>query len=93
MPIARPISEIRKLSEKEVQLRKERGLCYRCDDKWNPGHKCRKKELSVLLIGEDDDDVMVEMVVEHNAIEHKDEEKKRGSARDFSQLGHGYYKP
>lgn len=75
LPIARPISEIRRSSEKEVQIRKERGLCYACDDKWNPGHKSKKKDLSVLLIGDDDDDVTVEMVVAHNAIDHKEKEK------------------
>ena len=25
----------------EMAFRRERGLCYNCDDKWNPGHRCK----------------------------------------------------
>ena len=24
-----------------MAFRRERGLCYNCDDKWNPGHRCK----------------------------------------------------
>lgn len=46
--------EVRRLTDKELQHKKEKGLCYRCDDKWNPGHQCKKKELSVLLMQEEE---------------------------------------
>ncbi|KAL8135171.1 hypothetical protein AgCh_010001 [Apium graveolens] len=56
VPPAKPMGEIRRLSEKELQYKREKGLCFRCDDKWVVGHKCRRKELSVLLSqGEDED--------------------------------------
>ena len=41
--------EIRRLTEREVQQKREKGLCFRCDDKWSIGHRCRRKELSVLI--------------------------------------------
>lgn len=47
--VAKHVGEIRRLSEKELQFKREKGLCYRCDDKWTVGHRCRCKELSVLL--------------------------------------------
>ncbi|XP_006582748.1 uncharacterized protein [Glycine max] len=25
----------------EMAFRREKGLCYNCDDKWNPGHRCK----------------------------------------------------
>ncbi|KAL8122160.1 hypothetical protein AgCh_018778 [Apium graveolens] len=57
VPPAKPMGEIRRLSEKELQYKREKGLCFRCDDKWVVGHKYRRKELSVLLSqGEDDED-------------------------------------
>lgn len=36
---------------------REKGLCYRCDDKWSLGHRCKRRELSVLLTcdGEDEE--------------------------------------
>lgn len=53
IPIAKPVGEIRRLSDKELQYKRERGLCFRCDEKWTVGHKCKKKELSVLLSHEE----------------------------------------
>lgn len=32
-------------------------MCFRCDDKWSVGHRCKKKELSVLLGCDDDEEV------------------------------------
>ncbi|XP_074377189.1 uncharacterized protein LOC141718709 [Apium graveolens] len=56
-PVAKPVGEIRRLSEKELQYKWEKGLCFKYDDKWVIGHKCRRKELSVLLTqGEDDNE-------------------------------------
>lgn len=48
--------EIRRLSDKELQSKRERGLCYRCDEKWSIGHRCKRKELSVLLTCEEEED-------------------------------------
>ena len=45
------------MTEKELQEKRAKGLCYRCDAKWMVGHRCRKKELSVLLIEEEEEDV------------------------------------
>ena len=45
---------IRRLTDQELQHKRERGLCYRCDDKWSAGHRCRRRELSVLVTMEGD---------------------------------------
>lgn len=43
------------MTDKELQNKREKGLCFRCDDKWSLGHRCRRRELSVLLVhGEDE---------------------------------------
>lgn len=36
--------------------KKEKGLCYRCDEKFFIGHRCKNKELRVLLVSDDADD-------------------------------------
>ena len=46
---------IRRSTDQELQHKRERGLCYRCDDKWSAGHRCRRRELSVLVAMEGDD--------------------------------------
>ncbi|KAF8398742.1 hypothetical protein HHK36_014600 [Tetracentron sinense] len=45
----KPYGEVRRLTDSELQKKRDKGLCYRCDDKWAPGHRCKKKELNVLL--------------------------------------------
>lgn len=55
-PTAKPAGEVRRLSERELQIKREKGLCYRCDDKWVVGHRCKRMELSVLFTCEDDEE-------------------------------------
>lgn len=52
----------RRLTDREFQERKSKGLCFRCDEKWKLGHVCRRKELSVLIVGdaEEDDEILEE---------------------------------
>lgn len=35
-------------------------MCFRCDEKWRIGHLCKRRELSVLIVGEADNDGEVE---------------------------------
>uniref|UniRef100_A0A803MCZ7 G-patch domain-containing protein n=1 Tax=Chenopodium quinoa TaxID=63459 RepID=A0A803MCZ7_CHEQI len=63
--------EIRRLSEKELQQKREQGLCFRCDEKWAINHRCNRRGPSVLLMEEevDGDDAGDLSVVETNADE------------------------
>lgn len=72
---AKIAGEVRRLSDSELQKKREKGLCFRCDEKWGPGHRCKKKELSVLLIHDADEeessqiDVTEEAVADLEAVE------------------------
>ncbi|KAL5582270.1 hypothetical protein UlMin_014712 [Ulmus minor] len=44
----------RRLSESEYQQKRAKGLCFRCDEKFSPGHRCKNRQLQVLLLSEDD---------------------------------------
>ncbi|KAH1221751.1 hypothetical protein HKD37_12G034370 [Glycine soja] len=46
----------RRLSDAEFQERAEKGLCYRCDGKFGPGHICPNKQFQVLILGEGQDE-------------------------------------
>ncbi|RVW45033.1 Retrovirus-related Pol polyprotein from transposon 297 [Vitis vinifera] len=39
----------RKLSKAKLQAKREKGLCYCCDDRFSSGHHCRLKELQVMV--------------------------------------------
>lgn len=48
--------EVRRLSEKELQDKRAKGLCFKCDDKWVAGHRCKHRELNVLLMDDANED-------------------------------------
>nr|GEW84268.1 transposon Ty3-G Gag-Pol polyprotein [Tanacetum cinerariifolium] len=45
LPAPKPI---RRLSNNEARERREKGLCYYCDDKYTPGHKCNKPQFFMI---------------------------------------------
>lgn len=59
-PLTRPMNlnqknpNIRRISPAEMQLRKEKGLCYFCDDKFSFTHKCPNKHLMLLQVDDGD---------------------------------------
>ena len=40
----------RKLTEAELRDKRAKGPCFRCDEKYRVGHKCKNKDLQVLLL-------------------------------------------
>ncbi|XP_010541862.1 PREDICTED: uncharacterized protein LOC104815241 isoform X1 [Tarenaya hassleriana] len=48
-----PKGTFRKISDTEMEDRRKRGLCFRCDEKYFFGHKCKLKELQVIVVQED----------------------------------------
>ncbi|XP_035549739.1 uncharacterized protein LOC118349426 [Juglans regia] len=49
-PKGQPISRMpyQRISEAQMQDRRKKGLCYFCEDKWHPGHKCARPKLYVM---------------------------------------------
>lgn len=47
-PKTAPILPVKKMSAAEMQLRREKGLCYTCDEKFSLTHKCPNKHYYVL---------------------------------------------
>ena len=39
---------IKRISPTQMEERKKQGLCYNCDEKWIPGHKCKSAKLFLL---------------------------------------------
>lgn len=54
--VARTPGEFRCLTESELQNKQDWGFCYRCDEKWGPGHRCKQQELNVLLVRKEEKD-------------------------------------
>jgi hypothetical protein len=39
---------IQKISQSQMDERRKKGLCYKCDSKWHFGHKCQSPKLFLL---------------------------------------------
>ena len=50
----------RSLTDAEVLDKRAKGLCFRCDEKFGPGHICPNKQLQVLLLEEGMDEESTE---------------------------------
>jgi purine nucleoside phosphorylase len=63
-PPATPL-KIQKLTRDEMVERQLKGLCYNCDDKYFPGHKCKEQNI-FMVVTEDisEEDVVVPPVEE-----------------------------
>ncbi|XP_028807937.1 uncharacterized protein LOC114762595 [Neltuma alba] len=48
------------ISESDKQLRREKGLCFKCGDKFSPGHRCKPSSFKLLEITEDCDEPAME---------------------------------
>ncbi|GKD24244.1 hypothetical protein Tco_1230458, partial [Tanacetum coccineum] len=45
----------KRLTDAEFADKKAKGICFRCDEKFGPGHRCPGKTLQVLLVGDEDE--------------------------------------
>ncbi|GJU68618.1 ty3-gypsy retrotransposon protein [Tanacetum coccineum] len=48
-PQTKPLPPIKKLSPAEMQLHREKGLCFTCDEKFTWNHKCPNKQALLLM--------------------------------------------
>ena len=52
---ARPGVNFKCLTETEIQNKRAKGLCFRCDEKFSPGHRCKDKSLQVLNVCDEEE--------------------------------------
>lgn len=48
-------NNIKHISPSEMQVKREKGLCYFCDDKFSFSHKCSNKQVLMLQVVDDED--------------------------------------
>lgn len=49
-------STFRRLTDEEMQDKNKKGLCFRCDEKYNCNHICRNKQFHMLLVIEGEEE-------------------------------------
>ena len=76
---------IQKLSQSQIQAKREKGLCFYCDEKYTVGHKCRV--LAHVLIVPDSKELNLEDVNEGESLQ---EQEERSEVIDAPQISlHG----
>lgn len=55
--------QVRRLTDAKIAKKRSLGLCYRCDEKYSPTHRCKNRQLQVMILqpceGEDYDELYV----------------------------------
>lgn len=64
-----PTPPIRRLSPAQLQERRAQGLCYNCDEKYIPGHKCTTPKFLLLMTEEDEPPTQDQTLIEEAPIE------------------------
>ena len=59
-PNIEPSPQVKRMSSAEMALRREKGLCYFCDEKFSPSHRCAHKQLMMLEFDDAEDSVASE---------------------------------
>uniref|UniRef100_A0A2C9WKT3 Uncharacterized protein n=1 Tax=Manihot esculenta TaxID=3983 RepID=A0A2C9WKT3_MANES len=87
------------LTSKEMDEKRAKRMCFWCDDKFSPGHRCKKKQLFVLQIKEVIDEEDLDAIA--NEIKESEEEMQAGqlalnalwgSGTNHTMLIRGIYK-
>nr|GEV22899.1 hypothetical protein [Tanacetum cinerariifolium] len=73
----------KRLTETEFAAKKAKGLCYRCDEKFLPGHRCPAKTLQLLFIPEGDEEGVDD---DHEDAEHFHLDLVEVSAQSVAEL-------
>ncbi|KAJ1380495.1 Retrotransposon gag domain [Sesbania bispinosa] len=53
-PTTKPIPPVKKMTSVELQLHREKGLCFTCDEKYTWNHKCPNRQY-MLFLGDNDE--------------------------------------
>ncbi|KAF7810715.1 Retrovirus-related Pol polyprotein from transposon 17.6 [Senna tora] len=68
-------SKYRRLTDEEIARKRRLGECFTCDEKWGPTHKCKNKQLHLLILSgsleeEDADEMGIEDEILREEGEH-----------------------
>lgn len=62
MEIHDHLTQFIKMSLAELKERCEKGLCYNCNEKFSPGHRCKKLFLIEVVNAEEEDEINMDLV-------------------------------
>lgn len=82
-------TSLKKLIEAEVFKRKEEGLCFKCDEKYNSGHRCKNRLYKTMVLQEIDYDQETGRIIKRGRRQHQ---TRRNTHRAFIELDSRHYR-
>lgn len=65
---SKPENSFKCLTDAELQLKREKGPYYRCDERYIFGYKCKNLELQVLVVQEEGSNELEEVCEEEDKV-------------------------
>ena len=65
-------SSFKKLIDREMQIKRKRSLCFRCDEQFSPGHRYNQKRCKVLWIRDNEEDSEEVVATKEKILREKD---------------------
>ena len=64
-----------RITTREIEEKRVKGLCFKCDDKWSKNHRCSEKRLFIIeeTYDEEEEELEEEITLEEHAIEEEEE--------------------
>ncbi|XP_077233660.1 uncharacterized protein LOC143875969 [Tasmannia lanceolata] len=79
----------RQLSKEEMKIKRDKGLCYFCDEKYVPGHDCRRRLYHLSAIDDDSEGILAEDIpIERPEIPDALQEDNSGEMSFYALVGH-----
>lgn len=73
--------QYKKLTDAKLQARRDKRLCHSCEEKWFVGHRCKAKELRLLLANDN-----LEQDGERVEVECEEENDREGNITELAEL-------
>ncbi|MCI18570.1 hypothetical protein A2U01_0039724, partial [Trifolium medium] len=92
-PLNQPPRTIKHISPAEIQLRREKGLCYFCDDKFSPQHRCPNKHLMLLQLDDFEaldpvtEDPVAELLLSEPIVDGENHHLSLNAMNGFASVG------
>lgn len=75
-----PTTPFKLLTKAEMAVRKEKGLCYNCDEPFAPGHRCKQRVIYMLMTEEE------EATLFNATVEKEEEENNYDTTKDLEEV-------
>lgn len=57
---------VKKISSAQIDEKRRKGLCYHCEEKWGPGHVCKKPKVYLIQVEDSNGEEGMSKLIAYN---------------------------